>query len=175
MTVSPSFTSHYLICAGREIHYTQWGAEHEQLGIPPLEVSVTHPGAPPFRRDLLLLIGLPLLALLAWSAGHWLLPAGWQPVADQVALSLGREAFWLAVAVGLFAQIIDGALGMAYGITATTFLLSTGVPPAAGSSRSSAPTSRPRGCGASSRWRSWPSAPSRPALPCSASKRATPA
>lgn len=23
-----SFTSHYLTCAGREIHYTQWGAEH---------------------------------------------------------------------------------------------------------------------------------------------------
>lgn len=108
-------------------------AEHEQLGIPPLEVSVTHPGAHPFRRDLLLLIGLPLLALLAWSAGHWLLPAGWQPVVDQVAHSLGQEAFWLAVGVGLFAQVIDGALGMAYGITATTFLLSTGVPPAAAS------------------------------------------
>jgi pimeloyl-ACP methyl ester carboxylesterase len=23
-----SFTSHYLLCEGREIHYTQWGAEH---------------------------------------------------------------------------------------------------------------------------------------------------
>lgn len=108
-------------------------AEHEQLGIPPLEVSVTRPGRHPFRRDLLLLAGLPLLTLLAWAAGHWLLPAGWQAVADQVAHTLGQEAFWLAAAVGLFAQIIDGALGMAYGITATTFLLSTGVPPAAAS------------------------------------------
>ena len=33
MTVSPSFTSHYLICAGREIHYTQWGAEHQKVVI----------------------------------------------------------------------------------------------------------------------------------------------
>lgn len=31
--------------------------------------------------------------------------------------------------VGLLAQLIDGALGMAYGITATSLLLTTGVPP----------------------------------------------
>jgi uncharacterized protein len=32
--------------------------------------------------------------------------------------------------IGIFAQMIDGALGMAYGITTTTFLLSTGISPA---------------------------------------------
>jgi uncharacterized membrane protein YfcA len=32
--------------------------------------------------------------------------------------------------IGFLAQIIDGALGMAYGVSATTFLLSAGVPPA---------------------------------------------
>ena len=37
------------------------------------------------------------------------------------------------VIVGFLAQIIDGALGMAYGVTATTFLLGMGVPPAAAS------------------------------------------
>ena len=36
----------------------------------------------------------------------------------------------LFIAVGFAAQIIDGAIGMAYGITATTMLLSFGVPPA---------------------------------------------
>jgi uncharacterized protein len=41
--------------------------------------------------------------------------------------------FWKAAAVGLFAQIVDGALGMAYGVTSTSFLLSVGVPPAAAS------------------------------------------
>ena len=40
------------------------------------------------------------------------------------------QTFWLGVAVGFIAQIIDGALGMAYGISATTFLLSTGTTPA---------------------------------------------
>jgi uncharacterized membrane protein YfcA len=32
--------------------------------------------------------------------------------------------------VGLGAQLVDGALGMAYGVTSTSFLLSLGVPPA---------------------------------------------
>ena len=34
---------------------------------------------------------------------------------------------------GFIAQMVDGALGMAYGVTATTFLLSFGIPPAAAS------------------------------------------
>jgi hypothetical protein len=37
------------------------------------------------------------------------------------------------IAVGFFAQMIDGALGMAYGVSSNTFLLSIGVPPAAAS------------------------------------------
>ena len=36
-------------------------------------------------------------------------------------------------AVGFFAQIIDGALGMAYGVSATSLLLGLGIPPAAAS------------------------------------------
>ena len=35
--------------------------------------------------------------------------------------------------VGFVAQIIDGALGMAYGVSSNTFLLSLGIPPAAAS------------------------------------------
>ena len=34
------------------------------------------------------------------------------------------------IIIGFLAQIIDGALGMAYGVSATTFLLAAGVPPA---------------------------------------------
>lgn len=39
----------------------------------------------------------------------------------------------LYVAIGFAAQMIDGAIGMAYGITSTTVLLSFGVPPATAS------------------------------------------
>ena len=38
--------------------------------------------------------------------------------------------FALYLLVGLAAQLVDGALGMAYGVTSTSFLLSLGVPPA---------------------------------------------
>lgn len=38
--------------------------------------------------------------------------------------------FLLFVLVGFLAQMIDGALGMAYGVSSNTFLLSIGVPPA---------------------------------------------
>jgi len=37
------------------------------------------------------------------------------------------------IVVGFFAQIIDGAMGMAYGVSSNTFLLSLGIPPAAAS------------------------------------------
>jgi len=37
------------------------------------------------------------------------------------------------VLVGFLAQMIDGALGMAYGVSSNTFLLSIGIPPAAAS------------------------------------------
>lgn len=43
------------------------------------------------------------------------------------------EDFELFLLAGFIAQMIDGALGMAYGVSASTFLLSFGVPPAAAS------------------------------------------
>ena len=105
--------------------------EHEALGLPPLEEEVTHVGPHPFRHDLILLIALPAIALSIYGLGVWLLPAGWQPLLNEAASGLAGGSFWTAAVVGLIAQMIDGALGMAYGITATTFLLSSGVPPAA--------------------------------------------
>ncbi len=41
--------------------------------------------------------------------------------------------FWLFCLAGFIAQIIDGALGMAYGVSCSTFLLQLGVPPAVAS------------------------------------------
>ncbi|WP_149913920.1 sulfite exporter TauE/SafE family protein [Sphingobacterium cavernae] len=37
--------------------------------------------------------------------------------------------FFLFIVAGFFAQLIDGALGMAYGVSCTTLLLSLGIPP----------------------------------------------
>lgn len=44
-----------------------------------------------------------------------------------------RQLLYFAL-VGFIAQMIDGALGMAYGISSTSFLLSLGIPPALASS-----------------------------------------
>ena len=38
--------------------------------------------------------------------------------------------FWPLVLVGFIAQLIDGALGMAYGVSASAFLTTMGHPPA---------------------------------------------
>ena len=43
------------------------------------------------------------------------------------------QTFLLFVLIGFAAQMIDGSLGMAYGLTASSFLLAAGVPPAAAS------------------------------------------
>jgi uncharacterized membrane protein YfcA len=43
------------------------------------------------------------------------------------------DDFVLFVAVGFAAQLVDGAAGMAYGVTGTTVLLSFGTPPATAS------------------------------------------
>ena len=40
------------------------------------------------------------------------------------------EVFWWFVLVGLFAQLVDGALGMAFGLVSSAVLLSMGLPPA---------------------------------------------
>lgn len=51
-------------------------------------------------------------------------------------LALGAahaDAIWPFVLVGFFAQMVDGALGMAYGVISSTLLLALGVPPAAAS------------------------------------------
>jgi len=39
------------------------------------------------------------------------------------------EQFWTILLIGFAAQMVDGALGMAYGLTASSFLLAAGLPP----------------------------------------------
>jgi uncharacterized membrane protein YfcA len=41
-----------------------------------------------------------------------------------------EQGVFLFILVGFFAQLIDGALGMAYGVSSNTVLLTLGVPPA---------------------------------------------
>lgn len=77
-----------------------------------------------FTTGALVLAGLAALLFLPWD---------WAAISNEIAAGVSSRGFWTAAGVGLLAQMVDGALGMAYGVTSTTFLLSTGVPPAAAS------------------------------------------
>ena len=108
-------------------------AEHQAMGLPPVEADVTHPGAHPVLRAAMWSVGFLLLGVLTYLAARLFNQSngvsGFQVMAETLH---GRE-FWSAVAVGLLAQTVDGALGMAYGITSTSFLLATGASPAVAS------------------------------------------
>lgn len=104
-------------------------ADAQARGLPPLEESVTHAGAHPVLR---LATGFTIVVLAAITAYllSRLFAPGWAAGFAAAGETLASWPFWAAALVGFAAQAVDGALGMAYGITATTFLLGTGVSPA---------------------------------------------
>lgn len=107
--------------------------EHQALGLPPVENELTHPAEHPVLRTALWAIGFLLLGATIYLLVRLLDQPNGDSVTQVVAEALQSRAFWSAVAVGLIAQTVDGALGMAYGITSTSFLLATGASPAVAS------------------------------------------
>jgi uncharacterized protein len=108
-------------------------AEHQALGLPPVEVAVTHSSQQPALRLALWSIVLLLGGVSLYMASRLFNQPGGESGLHAIALALESPAFWSAVFVGLLAQTVDGALGMAYGITSTSFLLATGSSPAVAS------------------------------------------
>jgi uncharacterized protein len=79
----------------------------------------------------LTLIGLTAVTLYLVSRLFAANPSG--AVLQVINETLHSKMFWTAVLVGVAAQAVDGALGMAYGVTGSTFLLSAGASPAVAS------------------------------------------
>lgn len=104
--------------------------EHQSQHLPPLEESVTHAGPQPLLRIAAALTVFALVAITLFLLGRLFLPNNWAGGAQAILDTLSGVPFWTSVLVGFAAQAVDGALGMAYGITATTFLLGTGASPA---------------------------------------------
>ncbi|HEY7840373.1 MAG TPA: sulfite exporter TauE/SafE family protein [Gammaproteobacteria bacterium] len=100
--------------------------EHLSVRLPPVARAI---GDPQPVRLAAWLAGLVLLSLTIWLLGRLFVPHSLAESVGTIADTLNSTAFWSGVAVGLLAQAVDGALGMAYGVTATTFLLGTGVSP----------------------------------------------
>jgi uncharacterized protein len=108
-------------------------AEHDALGLPPVEDDVSHPSEHPVLRIAVWAVGFMLVAVVAYLASKLFNGQHQQTGLQLVMSTVTGDAFWKAVLVGLLAQTVDGALGMAYGITSTSFLLATGSSPAVAS------------------------------------------
>jgi siroheme synthase-like protein len=72
-----------------------------------------------------------IFAFLFMIAGHIVLP--WVPFEEVYKAGTGwvgglDRTFYLMILAGFLAQLVDGALGMGYGVTCTSVLLSIGVP-----------------------------------------------
>ncbi|HEY0843896.1 MAG TPA: sulfite exporter TauE/SafE family protein [Noviherbaspirillum sp.] len=112
----------------RKLYRQMPGQQHAlDTHTPTPAVAVAQP------RAIQLAVGFTLLVLLTLSTvvvSRFLLLNDTGTALQIIAQTLHDKMFWSAIAVGFLAQAIDGALGMAYGVTSTTFLLSAGASPA---------------------------------------------
>lgn len=112
---------------------TEVGQAHEALGLPPVEQVIDRAQAHPLATVASWFMGFTLFGLAAILLARGL-PLGDPSAALDIVIGVvTSDEFLTAAAVGFIAQTIDGALGMAYGISATTFLLGTGASPAVAS------------------------------------------
>ena len=84
------------------------------------------------KRLIIYSLSIPAILISGYLLCYFLPPEVIGGFASQLASSIDSSVLYFILA-GFTAQMIDGALGMAYGVTATSFLLSFGIPPAASS------------------------------------------
>jgi uncharacterized protein len=106
---------------------------HAELGLPPAEYEVTHASDHPLLRIASYIVVAVLTALTFYFTYQIFFGNNGLSGSEIIINALQDPMFWSAVAVGLLAQVIDGALGMAYGITSSSFLLALGASPAVAS------------------------------------------
>ncbi len=84
------------------------------------------------KRLLIYAFSVPALIIFGYLLCYYISPDVVGGYFYMIAQEINSSILYYIIA-GFVAQLIDGALGMAYGITATTFLLSFGIAPAASS------------------------------------------
>jgi uncharacterized membrane protein YfcA len=112
-----------------EIPVDEIEREHAELGLPPVEEEVARPGKSPLMQVTTYVVLAMLVALAAYLLFQLFGVEHERTAGEIVRQTLNDPAFWAACGVGLLAQVIDGALGMAYGVTASSFLLAAGATP----------------------------------------------
>jgi uncharacterized protein len=103
--------------------------EHAELGLPPVESEVAHPGKHPLLQIVSYLVIAVLLTLVGYFIYRLFNGSNERSGSEILSATFHDPRFWAATGVGFLAQVIDGALGMAYGVTASSFLLATGATP----------------------------------------------
>ncbi|TSD66796.1 TSUP family transporter [Inquilinus sp. KBS0705] len=84
---------------------------------------------PPSNNNLKLLVWATFIAFLAITiTALWLKEPGFQNFVEGI-----NPLFYYFLGAGFIFALIDGAIGMSYGVTSTTFSLSMGIPPASAS------------------------------------------
>ncbi|HRB00357.1 MAG TPA: sulfite exporter TauE/SafE family protein [Ignavibacteria bacterium] len=86
-----------------------------------------------FKGYLLALWGILFLMIVFFFFGDKILSESYYLNTSVFLTNTFDTNFFVYCLVGFFAQVIDGSLGMAYGVSSTSFLLSTGVSPAVAS------------------------------------------
>ncbi|WP_298736347.1 sulfite exporter TauE/SafE family protein [uncultured Chitinophaga sp.] len=83
------------------------------------------------KKGLWVLIVLLSVVTVAglWFTYYYSVPAATQTKVYQFIQSLFTSQLLFYIGVGLAAQVVDGALGMAYGATSSSLLLGLGIPP----------------------------------------------
>ena len=84
------------------------------------------------KRLIIYTLSAPALIIFGYLFCYYLPPAVIGGIIENISRNIDSTILYYILA-GFVAQMIDGALGMAYGVTATTFLLSIGISPAASS------------------------------------------
>ena len=103
--------------------------EHLKFGLPPSDLDSN---ILKFNRKIFLsVLILIVIALVIWLLG--LTSEEKTNITSFASNVIASDLFYEAILVGLLAQLIDGSLGMAYGITSTSFLIGIGATPAAAS------------------------------------------
>jgi uncharacterized membrane protein YfcA len=103
--------------------------DHLKFGLPPAEEGSN---TLKINRK----IFLQAFLLISLAVVFWLLnlsPETKISIASFASNLVTSDLFYEAILVGLLAQLVDGSLGMAYGITSTSFLIGIGATPAAAS------------------------------------------
>jgi len=103
--------------------------DHLKFGLPPAEEDSN---TLKINRKIFLQVFL----LISLGVVFWLLnlsPETKISIASFASNLVTSDLFYEAILVGLLAQLVDGSLGMAYGITSTSFLIGIGATPAAAS------------------------------------------